>query len=137
MKFLPRLCALFFLPACFLGSSAWPTSAQDAKTTTKSASPKRAFDPARRVPDYFGQIGLTPEQRERIYKIRAKHYEKLRELEKQITALNVQMIKDCEGVLDETQKKLLEARREAASVKRTVPSSSTPPTKEVPAKKAG
>ena len=137
MKFIPRLCALSLVIVGLLGSSVWKLVAQDASPRGSAAAPKRAFDPARRVPDYFGQIGLTPEQREQIYKIRASHYEKIRDLEKQITALNVKMMKECEGLLTETQKKMLEARREAASVKRTVPPAAAPPSKTTSAKKAG
>ena len=38
----------------------------------------------RRVPPYFGQIGLTPEQREAIYKVRKTHQDKIDVLKKQI-----------------------------------------------------
>src|SRR5579883_1223102 len=95
-----------------------PLVAQDTgstKTSEKSATPpaKRVVDPSRRVPDYFGQIGLTPEQKETIYKIQAKHLKKIDELEKQIREVKDQMLLECEGVLNDTQKQLLEHRRKA------------------------
>src|SRR5262245_52639390 len=77
-------------------------SQAEAKAT-KTA--KRAYDPTRRVPDYFGQLGLSDDQRESIYKIRAKHQPRIDELEKQLDDLRAQMVRDCETVLTETQKK--------------------------------
>jgi hypothetical protein len=76
---------------------------------------KRSYDPSRRVPDFFGQIGLTPEQREAIYKVRAKHQAKIGELEKQMAELQAQSLAECEGVLTDTQKQLLAQRRKAAT----------------------
>ena len=97
-----------------------PLTAQEsgsAKTAEKTAPPskKRTYDPSRRVPDYFGQIGLTPEQKESIYKVRAKHQQKIDELEKQITQIQSQMLTECEALLTDTQRQLLEHRRRAAS----------------------
>jgi Spy/CpxP family protein refolding chaperone len=75
---------------------------------------RRSGDSTRRVPDFFGQIGLTPEQREAIYKIRGKHQAKIDELEKQIDEVQAQMLGECEGVLTDTQKQMLAQRRKAA-----------------------
>ena len=80
---------------------------------------KKAFDPTRRVPDYFGQLGLSDEQKESIYKIRAKHQPRIDELEKQLDELRGQMVRDCETVLTDTQKKMLVERRAAAAESRT------------------
>src|SRR5262249_31481991 len=89
-------------------------NAQEPKTkaAAKAAAPaaKKKNDPSRSVPDYFGQIGLTDEQRERIYKVRGKHQARIDELEKQIDEIQAQMLKECEGVLTDTQKQLLEQR---------------------------
>ena len=90
-----------------------PLVAQEKKAD--SPETKRTYDPTRRVPDYFGQIGLTPEQRETIYKVRAKHQSQIDALEKQITELQTQMLAECEGVLTDTQKQLLDQRRRAAT----------------------
>ena len=51
-----------------------PLVAQEKKPDSTPAETKRTNDPSRRVPVYFGQIGLTPEQRESIYKVRAKQF---------------------------------------------------------------
>jgi len=75
---------------------------------------KRTGDASRRVPDYFGEIGLTPEQRESIYKIREKHQSKISDLQKQIEAARKEEIAECETVLTDTQKELVAQRRRAA-----------------------
>lgn len=72
---------------------------------------KKAFDPTRRVPMYFGQLGLTDEQRESIYAIQAKQIPKIEALEKQIEDLRAEMLKDCEAILTPAQKQLLDQRR--------------------------
>ncbi|WP_435017786.1 hypothetical protein TA3x_005406 [Tundrisphaera sp. TA3] len=84
-----------------------------AKPATPAA--KKKGDPSRRVPDYFGQIGLTPEQRTSIYGVQDKHMGKIEALEKQIEAVRAEMLAECENVLDETQKKLLANLRRAAA----------------------
>lgn len=104
---------LIAMGAClgvFLGSAAISVSGQE---------PKGKGEPAARhaVPPYFGQIGLSEEQREKIYKIQDKHQPKIDELESQIKSIREQMLKDCEGVLSGEQKKDLEAKRKAGATK--------------------
>ena len=83
----------------------------------KPADPaaKKKTDPARRVPDYFGQIALTTEQRAAIYGIQGKHQEKIQALQKQIADERAAMLAECEATLTETQRKLLENLRKAAA----------------------
>ncbi len=83
----------------------------------KPATPpaKKKQDRSHRVPDYFGQIGLTTEQKASIYGIQAKRFEKIEALEKQILAEKAGMLGECEGVLTDTQKKLLDNLRRAAA----------------------
>jgi hypothetical protein len=83
----------------------------------KPAAPaaRKKQDRSHRVPDYFGQIGLTAEQKANIYGLQGKRYEKIEALEKQILAERAGMMADCEGVLTETQKKLLDNLRRAAA----------------------
>jgi hypothetical protein len=102
--------------------------AQEPGAATKSARPgataaQRSFDPARRVPTYFGQIGLTPQQRESVYQIQAKEMKRIDDLQKQIADIRADMIKQCELLLSPTQKQLLDQRRTASREARstTVP----------------
>ena len=90
--------------------STLPIEAQEPSTKTVAARKQ-----VRRVPDHFGQIGLTSEQRTNIYGIQTRRFEKIDALEKQIAQERSEMLSECEGILTETQKKLLENLRKAAT----------------------
>lgn len=103
-------------------AGSWTLSAQESKAKpadAPKARAKRAADPTRRVPNHFGQLGLSDEQRESIYKIQAQHMPKIDALEKQIDELRAQMVKECETVLTSTQKQMLADRRTAVAGART------------------
>ena len=104
--------ALGLLSVLFLGQL--PIAAQDP-ASAKSSAPSAQKKSIRRVPDYFGQIGLTPEQKTSIYAVLNKRHEKIEALEKQIATERAEMLAECEGVLNETQKKLLDNLRKAAA----------------------
>lgn len=87
------------------------------KKDVPSAS-KKAFDPTRRVPPFFGQIGLTLEQRESVYKVQGKHMPRIEELQKEISRIRHEMLTECEGVLTDAQRKVLSERRLASEAKR-------------------
>jgi hypothetical protein len=123
--------AFLFAFAAVLGLGSLPLLAQEttaAKPGDAAGSPppatKGAYDPTRRVPPYFGQVGLTPEQKEGIYKIRARHQQKITDLQKQLAQAQTEMLAECETVLNDTQKKLLTYRREAAARARRAPAAS-------------
>jgi Spy/CpxP family protein refolding chaperone len=99
--------------------SSLPLGAQEPKApqsdSKSKAKGKKTSDPTRRVPAYFGQIGLTDTQRESIFKVQGKHQPKIDALQKQIDSIRAQMMEECEGLLTSSQKKLLEERRAAAA----------------------
>jgi hypothetical protein len=100
-----------------------PLVAQEPKapstdTKTKAKTGKRVSDPARRLPPYFGQIGLSDSQVEEVYKIQGKHLPKIVALEKQVADLRAQMLQECEGVLQAPQKHLLNQHRADAAASR-------------------
>jgi hypothetical protein len=100
--------------AMVLGATAFPLPAQEP-AKSKGAE-KSVNNPARRVPPFFNKVGISAEQREKIYSIRAKHQAKIAALRKQLEEAQDQELAECEGVLTETQKKLLvEARASAKS----------------------
>ncbi len=76
---------------------------------------KKTYDTSRRVPPYYGQLGLTPEQKESVYKIRGKHQAKITALQKEITELRAAMLAECETVLTDSQKQQLQQRRQVAA----------------------
>lgn len=105
-----------------------PLAAQEPASTKPAPPPaKKKVEPSRRVPAYFGQIGLTTEQRASIYGIQAKRFEKIDALERQVAAEKAEMLADCEGVLNETQKKLLDNLRKAAAEPSPKTSTATKP----------
>lgn len=117
MRIGSRACALALSLSAVVALGSIPLLAQEAsKAKEGDARPaaKRTVDPTRRVPDYFGQLGLSTEQKESIYKIRAKHDEQISALRKQLTEAQAKMILECEGVLTASQKELLDARRRSA-----------------------
>lgn len=68
---------------------------------------------ARRVPPYFGQVGLTPEQREKIYSIRARHQARIVDLKKELQDASVKEMAECEAVLTDAQREQLNQKRAA------------------------
>ena len=105
-------------------SSSLPLGAQEPRapqteSKTKTKTSKKAYDPARRVPAYFGQLALSEDQRESIYKIQGKQMPKIEALQNQIQELREQMVRECEGVLTPAQKQLLEQRRTAGAETRS------------------
>lgn len=101
-----------------------------ADELAKPIQTKKANDPSRRVPPFFGQIGLSPDQKEEIYKIRAKHQEKIDALEKQIDAIRGEMLTECESKLTESQKQALENRRASAQSKKAKSSVTAKPSEK-------
>lgn len=85
-----------------------PSLAQDP--AKEKATPVAAKN-TRRVPRYFGQVGLTDEQKEKIYDLRAQHAVKIGELKKQLDDQIAKEMADCEAVLLESQKKVLNQLR--------------------------
>jgi hypothetical protein len=110
-----------------LAATTFSSYAQDPGKADSTA--KKKYDPSRRVPDHFAQVGLTAEQRESIYKIRKTHLDKIEALRKQIADHEAESMKECEALLTDTQKKLLENLRAGGTV---VPASTTPPAKTAP-----
>ena len=122
---------------------AWPLGAQEPKKTdakpADQAAPtaRKASDPAQRAPRFFGQIGLSADQREEIHKIQSKHLQRIGDLQKQIAQIRAEMLAECEKVLNDTQKQLLESRRQAAAEKKKARPPATAPASGKPAAKAG
>jgi hypothetical protein len=105
----------------------WRLVAQEAgraqvETKARKTS-KRTVDPTRRVPYYFGQLGLSDAQKESIYKIQAKHQPQFEALEKQLEELRAGMVKECESVLTDAQRTMLNERRTSAAEARSKRSS--------------
>jgi hypothetical protein len=90
-------------------------------------------NPARRTPPYFSKVGLSTDQREKIYSIREKYVGKVTALKKQIEDLQTQELAECETVLTEGQRKILNEQRSTAKGK----GKAAAPVAENPAAEAG
>ncbi len=115
----PRVGAFEFALVSVIALSAQALAAEEpAGGKPADAAPpaaKKAVDASRRVPPFFGQVGLTPEQKEEIYKIRASRQARIDSLRQELTKLHAEVLTECESVLSESQRKLLIERREAAA----------------------
>ena len=103
------------LSLLFLGTlplAAQQPSPSGSSTTSKVPSVSAV---SRRVPNYFGQLGLSKEQKDSIYQVVSKHQTRIEELKKELAEANEKMVQECESLLDESQKKVLEAKRIAAA----------------------
>jgi LTXXQ motif family protein len=88
-------------------------SSTSAKPTGKTAPP----DVTHRVPPGYSKLGLTDEQKEKLYKIQAEYYSKIQNLRKQVSDMRDKREKEFESVLTNPQKRLL---AEAAQQKKAV-----------------
>jgi hypothetical protein len=98
--------------------------AQDEKKTTDSKSDKKD-EVKGRLPNYFGQIGLSKKQEDDVRKAAQPFDEKIvglkkqiADLEKQIDVLEADKLVAAEKVLNESQKTALKGRREAAEAEK-------------------
>jgi hypothetical protein len=130
MAFSKRVVVMSLVMALMVALETLPVAAQDNTSTKKSSradeQPSMKGTRVRRLPSYFGQIGLSPDQRESVYKTIAKHQEKIEALEKQLTEARSSMMRDCEAVLTLSQKELLEQRRAARKASRNRDQSAAP-----------
>lgn len=82
--------------------------------TPADPTPPRTFPPYRRVPIQFGKIGLSNQQKEDIYIVRGRYQSEITELKARIDALALQELTECEAVLTEAQRRLLDQIRAAS-----------------------
>jgi hypothetical protein len=92
-------------------------SAPKAEEATKPKAGTASVPMLRRVPPNFGQVGLSTEQREEIYRIRGRHQVIFAELRAQMDAAVAKEMAECEATLSESQLKLLEQRRAVSKAK--------------------
>jgi hypothetical protein len=59
------------------------------------------------LPNYYRLLGLTPKQKNEIYKIRSKYAAEIQELRQKISDLQDQEKTDCEKILTDAQKNRL------------------------------
>jgi len=94
----------------------------DSTSTSKSTAKSSPPDPTHRVPSGYADLGLTDQQKERIYKIQAEYHPKIQDSQKRLDKLQSDRKTECEAILTAPQKRLLgehlreqEQKRKAAS----------------------
>lgn len=70
--------------------------AEPAKTEAKG--------PARRLPNNFGKLGLSDEQKEKVYAVQAKYAEEIARLQKQLADARAKVKVETEALLTAEQK---------------------------------
>lgn len=78
------------------------------KDVAKKGATKKASAFRRRLPNYFGQVGLSKEQKDGIYKIQETYHNQIAALQKQIADLEEKRDSESRGVLTEEQQKKLD-----------------------------
>lgn len=126
-----KLAAVFPVTVCLLAllfvqagrsqeSPSTKPASKPGQTAAKTEAVRKA--PAGRLPNYFGRLGVSNEQRQRIYAIQADYKNEIDALQKQIDDLVAKRDQEIQAILTDIQreqlKKLIaeaEARREAAA----------------------
>jgi len=83
------------------------STATDSSTTTKPTGKTAPPDVTHRVPSGYAKLGLTDQQKEKLYKIQAEYSTKIQNLEKQVSDLRDRRQEEFESVLTAPQKRLL------------------------------
>lgn len=86
------------------------------KAEAKKPAAKKKF--RGRLPNYYGKVGVSNEQRQTIYGIQAKYHEQIEALERQIAELTEKRDAEIEAVLTPAQKARVKELVEAAKKKR-------------------
>ena len=133
MNKLNRLAVLCVTVACVTGvglrygavaQETGKAAAKAEKAEGKKDAKKAKSD--NRLPNNYGKVGLTEDQRKKIYDIHDRYSTQIDELEKKIAELKAKQTTECEAVLtaeqrtslqtanEETKKKAAETKKKAA-----------------------
>jgi Spy/CpxP family protein refolding chaperone len=114
-----RIVRVFALAAAFLFLPLLAASAQDKKDTPKETPKGRA------LPTHWGKLGLTDEQKSKVYSITGEYKTQIDDLQKQINALKKKEREALDGVLTDAQKAVLKEM-----ILNSVPGAGTKPPKD-------
>lgn len=96
------------------GSAEKPAAKAIKEPAPVKDSPTKLTNARRRLPRYYGKLGLSEAQREKIYGVQDKHAVEIEKLEKQLADLKEKQEAECRKVLTAEQKKQLSESLEAA-----------------------
>jgi Spy/CpxP family protein refolding chaperone len=129
---LRRSLLLFVLPLVVAASTAGaqdPAPEKPAAPAAKSARPFRG-----RLPNFWSKIGLTEQQKQRIYAHQLEVRPKLEELERQLEAVRAELREKMEKELSDSQKQEL-AQYEAEDAKKQTAAAESTTAPESPGSK--
>jgi TolA-binding protein len=121
------------LAAALLATLVLPLAAQQRTDAAKADTEKSATDEEKkpylldvtearaksgRVPNGYGKLGLTRDQRERIYGIQAAYADRLKELEAEIAQLKDEQVLQMKDVLSESQRTQIESYEARTTARR-------------------
>ena len=114
------------LLAIVLPQIAGPIGSTGLERTASAAGPPKAFllevgdvrAKSGRVPRGFGQLGLSKDQKERVYGIQAAYANRIAELEEEIEQLKKEQLVRIKGVLNDAQRLQIERYELAAAAKK-------------------
>lgn len=92
-------------------------SGKAAAKAEKGEGAKKAARSGDRLPPNYGKIGISEEQRKRIYEIQNKYDDQIAALQKQIADLRAKEKAEVEAVLTADQKKALQSANEESQKK--------------------
>jgi Spy/CpxP family protein refolding chaperone len=106
-----RVCLCLFVCALLLLSGG--ATGQDKKDDPKKDDPKKNDPPVKlkgMLPQYWGQLGLSDEQKQNIYRVQNQHDTEIKKLEAKIAELKATKLREMRAVLTADQKKKLEEK---------------------------
>lgn len=115
-------------------------SQDKAKTTAEPAKTEAKKEPKGRLPNNFGKLGLSDEQKDKVYAVQAKYAEEIARLQKQLAEVRAKVKVETEalltadqktklaGIVAETQKKIEEAKKQDSKPAAEAPKAEPKPT---------
>lgn len=107
-----------FVSATIVCVSAYPMAvAQETGKAGKAEGGKKVVKPGDRLPANYAKIGVSDDQRKKIYEIQSKYSEQITNLQKQLAELKSKENAEVEAVLTAEQKKALQAANDETKKK--------------------
>jgi hypothetical protein len=100
--------AVTVLALALLGASAYQEKDKDKEKKGDDTTPTKVKGT---LPANFGKLGLSDEQKQKIYRLRAEYKGKIRDLEQKLARLRAEQKEAEEAVLTKDQKKKLRELR--------------------------
>ncbi len=113
------LVALLIVTGSMLSAQTEP-AAESKSAAADEQAPERA-KPRGRLPNHFGKLGVSEEQRTRIYELQAQYGEQIEALLMQIEELRSQRDAEVEQQLTDSQRSRLQELRTEAAERRKQP----------------